>query len=700
MGYRTYAEPEKEINLLKRKLTPVEAKAAAGEAIDLAPAEDMEKIAWQKRDGHIKGKGADSTLDVTAPEKKYVPYVEPAPEESTSVYDQVNSGKIPEVGGMRTGTDWDNWNKGGGVFLGDTQRGARQTGNKVLSWLDDKFEGTSLGRKVPFMPDPKANLAKVDQEIAEARIRDAPVMATESGKIGYGAGATVATAPVAPIKKLQTVVGSGIFGGALGATQPTQENESSWMNAIKGALFSMIAPVAKGTWDVGKAVTDPLHGKGRTRLAAGTAEHFGIKEKDVAGLTSDKTSTGAQPTLAELIRDKEAKLGAAGLQDTLRQLPDQARKFSMRDADNLDARTDVLSSLAGRKPHMIHGQTLPTTLQTRKLAEREVNAKKNYDAARIPFDLKSQPQTVQDEFESLSKTPAFKKAAAAAEESAGNRRIDLTDPKNKIAHFDLIRRNMKDARDAAWQKGHKQEGNDIQQTRQALTKFIEDASAPYKHARIEYVKDSIPVNQHNIFGHILDKGTSGNKSILGDDLIKPGTLANMMRDEEKIIRQATEGKSQGKQLTDVLTPAQKAKLDTVVKEVSNEETVRREGMGRGSPTAKRTAGINVIDKLVTALVGPALGKTVSNSSLGYAAASVPNIMYKSSAEPRIQEILTTISLNPGSAPKVMASLSPKNRNLVQKFLESQAMQHVFRSSLPAYYFAHKEGPRQPDEDEE
>ena len=188
----------------------------------------------------------------------------------------------------------------------------------------------------------------------------------------------------------------------------------------------------------------------------------------------------------------------------------------------------------------------------------------------------------------------------------------------------------------------------------------------------------------DIIEEILKKGTSANKSVAGDDLFKPGTLANVMRDEAKLIRDATGGKSSAKKLDEILSPDQKRKLDAIVKETSRAETIAREGTGRGSPTRQRTVGQGLLNQFGTAFAGPTAGRALQNSTVGNTLTKIPDYLYRNVAEPRIQQILTDMTLDPGNAAKLMARLSPANRSEVRKALESKAVQQVFRALLPAY----------------
>ncbi len=88
-------------------------------------------------------------------------------------------------------------------------------------------------------------LGLVDQAtIDEARRLDAPLARTTAGTIGNFAGQAAAALPAAFIPGANTMVGSALLGGALGAAQPTAENESALVNTAFGAGGGMAGKYA------------------------------------------------------------------------------------------------------------------------------------------------------------------------------------------------------------------------------------------------------------------------------------------------------------------------------------------------------------------------------------------------------------------------------------------------------------------------
>lgn len=104
-----------------------------------------------------------------------------------------------------------------------------------------------------------------EQDVAEARKRDAPLMETTAGKVGNIAGGIAAFVPTALIPGANTITGGALSGAAFGAMQPTVEGESRGMNtAISGALGA-------GGQAIGNQLARVLSNRAATQQAARVA---------------------------------------------------------------------------------------------------------------------------------------------------------------------------------------------------------------------------------------------------------------------------------------------------------------------------------------------------------------------------------------------------------------------------------------------
>lgn len=95
-----------------------------------------------------------------------------------------------------------------------------------------------------------------DEDIAESRKLDAPLMKTEGGKWGNVAGNVASAIPAAVIPGVNTLAGAAALGSTMGALQPTVEGESRLENTGTGALFGA------GGYGAGKLLGAAVRGAG------------------------------------------------------------------------------------------------------------------------------------------------------------------------------------------------------------------------------------------------------------------------------------------------------------------------------------------------------------------------------------------------------------------------------------------------------
>jgi hypothetical protein len=112
---------------------------------------------------------------------------------------------------------------GAGKALYDMGRGAGQVIRSGLEKVGQSDIANRMG-------------LTTDQDIAESRRLDAPLMANKQGMIGNIAGNVI---PMVIAPGGNTLAGSGALGAISGALQPTTENESWIENTLKGAGSGM-----------------------------------------------------------------------------------------------------------------------------------------------------------------------------------------------------------------------------------------------------------------------------------------------------------------------------------------------------------------------------------------------------------------------------------------------------------------------------
>jgi hypothetical protein len=104
------------------------------------------------------------------------------------------------------------------------------TGEKFLAGTGKAF--VDIGRGV------KQRLGMMsEQEVADARKVDAPLMQTGAGVAGNLAGTVAALGPTMMVPGANSVAGAAAIGGISGALQPTAQGESAVKNAVTGAAL-------------------------------------------------------------------------------------------------------------------------------------------------------------------------------------------------------------------------------------------------------------------------------------------------------------------------------------------------------------------------------------------------------------------------------------------------------------------------------
>jgi hypothetical protein len=383
-----------------------------------------------------------------------------------------------------------------------------------------------------------------------------------------------------------------------------------------------------------------------------------------------KTITGARPTLPEQITDPEAASGAARLQDSLRtNLPENQRRIELREMENNAARVNTLRDLAGE------GGGYTNAVKTREDATGKL-----YNQALA----RSVPVADNPQWAALIKLPAIRGVLKDAQINLQNQGLDLANPANTMRALDnakkLLDTKIRDAQGAGGKAASHGELAGLQAAKTQLLDFMETVAPEYGVARTTFADLSRPINQMDVAGEVLTRGTAGTTDLAGNPRILPSPMLNSVRDEAGLIRKAT-GRQPAKTLEELLEPDQLARLKAVLEETDRSAAVAR--TGPNSATAQRLSSQRVLDQL-----GPVLGlSNLPQSTVGQTLLKPLQFMYRNVADPKIQSILTDALLNPGKSKELFAGMSGGNRSLLVKALNKAIENRVTRQALPALYFA-------------
>lgn len=536
------------------------------------------------------------------------------------------------------------------------------TTEKVLAGAGKAFTdiGRGVGQALGFVSQ---------SDVDEAKKLDAPLMETTSGKVGNVGGNVAIALPTMFVPGAQTLSGAALTGAAMGAVAPVATGESRLQNTVIGgaagaggvATGRLLAGAAKGI----KAAVEPFTQGGREAIAGRTLQRFGVGAGDVAGATDQATITGARPMLAEQIADPAAATGAAKLQDAVRSLdPEIAGKLAAREAENNAARVGTLKDLAGQDgARDFAGAARSTTSQ-------ELYGKA-FGSQLVPTATQSAQIT------KLLQTPAIKDAVAAAKETAANKGLDIAAPEGSVEGLHLMKLAMDD-QIAALSNGTASQVNkamSIKTAQDKLVSLLEDMSPAYKEARLTHAAMSKPLNQMDVAAEILKRGTSATTDLAGNARLMPDALARAARDEGKLITQATGRELPQKTLADLLEPEQLAKMRGVLNESDRAAAVARAANGPGSATADRLASQNILRQmgLPESVAGSTLAQTVLR----------PVQFGLQAAEPRIQQVLADLVMNPARAQAVLAA-AKSGRTLPSEVQAALPyLEQALKTSIPA-----------------
>lgn len=213
---------------------------------------------------------------------------------------------------------------------------------KGMSTFDKMAAGagkaiTDLGRGAGQM------LGLVDeQDIAESRKRDAPLMDTKAGIAGNIAGNVAAFVPAAFVPGANTYTGAALAGSIFGALQPTGEDESRLGNTALGGAMGVAGQAG------GNALARALQTRAQALQSAGRANQPAdtlLKESVESGYTVPPSYArgGIIPRILEGVSGKYKTNQLAGIRN--QSVTNQLARRALGLPEDVPISGDVLKSL-------------------------------------------------------------------------------------------------------------------------------------------------------------------------------------------------------------------------------------------------------------------------------------------------------------------------------------------------------------------
>lgn len=506
------------------------------------------------------------------------------------------------------------------------------------------------------LPDSVSNLLPggvvTRADIDESRRLDAPLMKTGAGMAGNIANNIAMIAPTALIPGANTVLGSVLVGGALGAIQPVGEKDSRIYNSIQGGALGGAFPAAVAAGKIAKsAVIDPFREKGREQIAGRILQRFAEDPTKIQNAPS-VWGSGAKPTLAEATGDN----GLAQLQRTvMTQDPQIANAISTRMADNNAARIGALQDIAGSPASRAAAE-----------AARQGSAGQMYRAA------VNATYTMDDQLAALLNTPAMKQAAARAKTLAENQQRPFTFAVESASPFSGVGgpqsqttkqitgqglQDLKMAMDemltdpASGFTG--KAGKALESLRGKLINWMETANPDFKAARVSYRDQSRPINQMDIGQRLLDTTTSTMRDFSGNNKLYGNAFGRALRNEEQTVKNAT---GMRQTLDEIMTPQQMTTLRGLEDELSKAAGWQSAGKVPGSPTAQYLMGQDIL-RQVSGPIG--LPKSFMENALLENLGSRPLSWAYKAPEQKIVGLLGEAMTDPAAARRMLDAANKK-----------------------------------------
>lgn len=495
-------------------------------------------------------------------------------------------------------------------------------------------------------------------DVAEARKLDQPLMNTAGGRIGdilgqvsqailpgsaamtagkvikspalMKAGEMALTAPTNPLGALTT----GTAGAVQGAIQPTAPGESWAQNALFGFGAGAAIPVAGTVLKAGKAALEPLYASGRSNIlgralndAAGSGSAQAISNLSNA----QSIIPGSLPTAGQA----SGNAGIAAMERAANAV--NPAEYSQRFLDQNAARVKALQSVAGDQ----------TDLEMFKDARAQTADKLYRKAMDSGVDPKKLTPKVQGYIGTLIDNPYVQDALPVARKMAKADGVNFDDPNGSVAGMHYI----KMALDAQMQnKGltglSGTQLAQIAKVQDQLVGVLQKISPKYATAMAEYQAASRPINQLQIGDKVYRNSTSAQLNpIDGNPTVYPEKIAAQLKNSDKVAADATGWKRA--KMENILDPEQLTTLQNVAADAGRSQWAQNAGRGAGSDTVQKLAMTNLMQRAgIPVGVGsfPGIGRGI-------------NWMYELSDQKMKQQLANAL-LNPRDTAQLMQGVTP------------------------------------------
>jgi hypothetical protein len=382
---------------------------------------------------------------------------------------------------------------------------------------------------------------------------------TVAGKVAQGAGVGLISAGIDPVNvdKLEP-------GMDYGSEKRTNMAMATILGGVLPAGIEAIKGGAKLISDVAAVGTKA----GKEKILREWFDNLLPKDKAkvVSLLQKPDDVAGSAQTASQRLADMPESTSLASAEEALsrKAAGGVSQDFAARSVAQEKARIKLLDEALGGNP-----QSIKALEQV-----RETTASNNYATAfSTPIKADSNLTSIVDNPYVREVLPDVQKSLLARKKSP---KTDLTEAVHltKLA----LDAKLKNANSPGQTAISSAQQKDIQDVRAKLIGWLEDKNPAYKKARLDYARDSAPINQAEVGAYLTDKLRSASEQE------RANVFLQAMRDAPTTLRKSSSGRNVATKLEDALTPQQLAAIKAIENDVLKQQ--------KALANAKRTGKID------------------------------------------------------------------------------------------------------------
>lgn len=492
-----------------------------------------------------------------------------------------------------------------------------------------------IGRGVrQYLPTSLGGLT--NEQIAEARQLDAPLMRTGAGMAGNIVGNVALAAPTAFVPGAASIPGAAVIGSAYGALQPGEDAGERVKNTLIGGVAGGAVPALIRGGQVAKSLVEPLYQGGREKIIGRTIARASGGQEDelVKALRSAKPLVpGSMPTAAEA----GGNAGLSALQRTATATdPVAMNQLAARQTTQNEAR---LAALRNATPDV------QAAMQARSAAADPL-----YEAARQGGFDPQVAQQLQPQISALMQRVP-EDLLAQAKRLGQVEGIPLDDMGSvQGAHY--LKRVIDSTINNAKRSGDSDTARAFSGLQNEFLGVLDQLNPTYQQARQTFAQMSPPVTQ----GQVLEEVGKRATNFRGD--MTPAAFSRAIGNK---TAQSVTGRNVG--MADVLDPAQMQTLQNIQQDLLRSDFAQTAGRGVGSDTVQKMAFNNIMAEsgLPSAIQGFPLAGVAGNVAQRFG-----QLAYRDANERMAQQLAQAL-LDPQQAANLLESgmVTPQMQALIQ-----------------------------------